>query len=258
MNRGLNHVVHGQGRGRPSLLLIHPLGADLHFWDACIAAWGPDVPAIACDLRSAGASPRSAEPVMLDRHVQDLEDLRIDLGVDRLVPVGCAIGAMTAARYAATHPKSTAALVMASPTPRTAPAARAMLAARAELVRRDGMAAILPGAVDKAFEQQPRDHRYRAYYQRFAAQDAQAYAASVQGILDADVSADLASLRCPTLVVAAGHDQLLPPALAQEVHGLVAGAGFAQLDDAAHFAPYQQARPFAALVAAFLTQAGLL
>jgi 3-oxoadipate enol-lactonase len=258
MSRGLNHTVHGRSRGRPSLLLVHPLGADRLFWDACIAAWGPDVPVIACDLRSAGASPRSDGPVTLDRHARDLEELRIELGIHRLVLVGCAIGAMTAARYAALHPQSTAALVMASPTPRTAPAARAMLAQRADLVRRDGMAAILPGAVDKAFEGQPRDHRYHAYYQRFAAQDAQAYAASVQGILDADVSADLAALRCPTLVVAAGHDLLLPPAVAREVHGLVAGASFAQLDAAAHFAPYQQAQAFAALASAFLTEAGLL
>ena len=257
MRERLNHVYHDGPRG-PALLLVHPLGADLRFWDECVARWRPHVATLACDLRNAGCSPRSDKPVTIAQHVEDLEALRRDLGIARLVPVGCAIGAMTAAAYAAAYPASTAALVLASPTPRTSEQAARMLTERAELVRRAGMGAILPGAVDKAFERQARDERYRRYYERFAAQDANAYAASVLGILDADVTRELGAVRCPALVVAAAHDLLLPPEQARLVHGLLPGAQFATMEDAAHFAPYQQPDSFSSLVLSFLTRLGLV
>jgi 3-oxoadipate enol-lactonase len=256
MRAPLNHLVH-PGPAGPALLLVHPLGADLHFWDECAAAWQHRFASVACDLRDAGRSPRGAEPVAIAQHVEDLEGLRRALGLAQVIPVGCAIGAMVAAAYAAAHPAATAALVLASPTHRTAEAAAAMLAERATLVRRAGMAAILPGAVDKAFEQQPRDERYRGYLARFAAQDPQAYAASIDAILDADVTTDLRAVRCPTLVVAAAHDLLLPPAQARLVHGLVPHAQFALMEDAAHFAPFQRPEGFAGLVLSFLARAGI-
>lgn len=256
MSQQLNHV-HQEGPKGATMLLIHPLGADLRFWDECAALWRPHLSTLACDLRDAGLSPRSEQPVSIAQHVEDVEALRRELGIGRLVAVGCAIGAMTAAAYAATYPETTAALVLASPTARTSEQAARMLAERAELVRRSGIDAILPGAVDKAFERQPRDERYRTYYERFASQDADRYASSILAVLDADVSRELQAVRCPTLVVAAAHDLLLPPQQAQLVHGLVSGAQFALMDDAAHFAPYQQSASFSALVLSFLAQAGI-
>jgi pimeloyl-ACP methyl ester carboxylesterase len=120
------------------------------------------------------------------------------------------------------------------------------------------MAALLPGAVDKAFEQQPRDARYRSYYDRFAAQDPLGYASSIRGILDADVTGDLQAIRCPTLVVAAAHDLLLPPQQARQVHELVTGAQYALMEDAAHFAPFQQPDIFSRLVLSFLERVGIV
>jgi 3-oxoadipate enol-lactonase len=254
----LHYVLHSGESRDPALLLIHPLGADLNFWGECVAVWGRRITSMACDLRSAGLSPRSAGPVSIARHVADLETLRRKLGLRTVVPIGCAIGAMVAASYAASHPEMTAAVVLSNPALRTSAQARAMLIERAELVRRSGMAAILPGAVDKAFERQPKDHRYERYFARFAAQDAEAYACSVLGIVDADVSAELAAIRCPALVVAAAHDLLLPPEQSHLVHGLIPHAEFALLDDAAHFAPFQKPERFADLVLAFLGRAGVL
>jgi 3-oxoadipate enol-lactonase len=247
----LHHVVVGDARD-VALLLIHPLGGDLHFWDECVVLLSPRFACVACDLRSAGRSPRAAGPVSIEDHVRDLEALRRVLGLDAVVPVGCAIGAMTAAAYAVAHSDATRALVLTNPTARTTAQARMMLARRAELVRAGGMGAILPDAVDRAFLAQPRDARYRRYYDRFAAQDADAYALSVLGVLDADISAALPAIRCPTLVLAGAHDVLLLPETARAVHALIPGAEFAIDEDAAHFLPYQRPEGFARLVAGFL------
>ena len=252
MTSTLNHVVHRGQRSDPALLLIHPLGGDLTFFDECVAYLQPSFTCVACDLRSAGKSPRAHAPVSIGEHARDLEALRQVLGLRSIVPVGCAIGSMVAVAYAVRYPDRVSALVLSNPALKTSEAACAMLRDRAQAVRAGGMNAILPGAVDRAFLQQPKDERYQRYYARFAAQDPEAYALSALAVLDADASGDLAALRCPTLVVAGAHDVLLPPEQSRAAHGLVADARFHLLHDAAHFAPLQQPRAFADLVLEFM------
>jgi 3-oxoadipate enol-lactonase len=250
----LNHRLTGRAPdGAPTLLLIHPMGASLAFWDACLPHWEQHFRILAVDLRCAGASPGGTAPG-LDRHVADIEALRAQLGLTRLVPVACAVGCMVAVAYAARHAEHVLAMVLSNPTPRTAEAARAMLEARAALLREKGMAAILPGAVERPFEAQPRDARYDAYLAAFAGQDAATYAEAVLGFATADARADLPRVRCPTLLVPAAHDLLLPPALADEVQALMQpGISRIALDtEGAHFLPYQRPASFAARVLDFL------
>jgi 3-oxoadipate enol-lactonase len=241
----------------PTLLLIHPMGASRGFWDACLPAWRPHLGLLAPDLRCAGASPCAEAPPGLAAHVADIEALRAALGVARLVPVACAVGCMVAAAYAARHPDRVEAMVLANPTPRSSDAAREALIARAAAVRAGGMAAILPGAVERPFEKQPRDGRYEAYLAAFAAQDPAAYAQSVLGFATADASADLPRVRCPTLLVPAAHDLLLPPSLAGDCAALMR-PGLARIaldEEGAHFLPYQRPAAFAARVLDFLATA---
>jgi 3-oxoadipate enol-lactonase len=185
--------------------------------------------------------------------VADLEALRVALRIEAVIPVGCAVGTMIAAAYAARHLDRVPALVLSNPTPRSAEAARAMLTARAEAVRTGGMAAILPGAVERAFEAQPRDARYHRYLDAFAAQDAEAYAEAVLGFAQADATVELPRVRCPVLLVAGRHDLLLPLAQAEAVRALLPPGARLEIDeDGAHFLPYQQPARFAERVLAFL------
>jgi 3-oxoadipate enol-lactonase len=252
----LHHRLSGRpaSAGAPALMLIHPLGAALDFWDSCLPAWEPHLPCLAMDLRSAGASPRDGTPPGLDRHVEDLEALREALGLPAVIPVGCAVGTMVAAAYAARHPGRVPALVLSNPTPRSSETARAILSARAQAVREGGMAAILPGAVERAFEAQPRDERYARYLAGFAAQDAEAYADAVLGFATADASTELPRIRCPVLLVAGRHDLLLPPSQAEEVRRLLPqGLARLEIDErGAHFLPYQRPARFCARVLDFL------
>jgi pimeloyl-ACP methyl ester carboxylesterase len=255
---GLQYVYDNTAATRAALLLVHPLGADMRFWDACANTWRGAVSFVACDLRAAGNSAGSDEPVTIARHVDDLEALRAELGIAAVIPVGCAIGAMTAIAYAARQPACSMALALTNPTLRTAKHAREMLSARAAAVASQGMAAIMPGAVDKAFLEQPRDSRWAQYAERFAAQDPQAYAASILGILDADVTREASEMHCPALVVAGAHDVLLPPEQALMVHESLPRSRYVVFDDAAHFLPYQQPRRFASLVLDFARESGCL
>lgn len=247
----LSYVLTGARRDL-ALLLVHPMGADLTFWDDFVTAVDGRAATLAVDLPGAGDSPDPGRPVSLDAQVAALEALRQGLGIERLAVVACAVGTMTAGVYAAAHPEAVAALVLANPTPASAPAAREMLAARAEAVRAGGMAAVLPGAVERAFLEQPRDGRYRRYMNRFAAQDPEAYARALLAAAEADAAAAFVRVACPCLLVPGRHDVLLPMERTEAVAALVPHAQCRVMEDAAHFVPYQQPGRFAELALDFI------
>lgn len=247
----LNYQTSGRPDA-PALLLIHPLGSDLRFWDECVALWGERYYCIACDLRSAGLSPRPDAPVELEQHVADLERLRAGLDVRSLAPIGCAIGGMVAASYAARHPEQTRALIVTNPGLRNSEAARTMLRERVGIVRKSGMAVLLPGAADRAFHQLPHDLRYERYVERYGGQDPEKYALSVLGFLDADVREVVPRVRCPTLIVAGEHDVLMPAGDGPAMKDLMPRAEFTLMQGVAHFLPYQAPERFATMVTRFL------
>lgn len=257
MSDMLAYDVDGRADGL-ALMLIHPLGADRRFWAACRTAFGPGVRTVACDLRGAGRSPRPAGPLTLETSVADLEVVRERIDAERIVVVGCAVGAMIAALYAAQHPERTAALVMANPGIRITEAASADLATRAEKVRRTGMAALLPQALDNAFAGCTDAAARQRYEEHFLAHDAEGYALAALGLSGADLTDALTHIRCPVLLVPGGMDRLFPPAVhAREIAARITRVETVELADGAHFIPYQQPQRFAAAVSAFLDRAGL-
>jgi pimeloyl-ACP methyl ester carboxylesterase len=159
--------------------------------------------------------------VTIPGHAADLERLRETLGIDAVVPIGCALGSMVAACYAARYAQSTRALVMANPGVRNTDIANDMLRQRVEIARRSGIGALLPAAADRAFHNQPRDERYRRHVERFAAQDAETFARSVEGFIEADITEDLPRVHCPTLVVSGENDLLMPGDNAERIKAVV-------------------------------------
>src|SRR5690606_31830730 len=253
----LAYDLEGEAEGIP-LMLIHPLGADGRFWEAARLHLGSGVRARACYLRGAGRSPAATAPVTLERSVEDVEALRTQLGIDRMVVIGCAVGAMVAALYAARHPGRTAGLVMANPGIRISQAAGADLAERARKVRQEGMRALLPQAIDNAFVGCTDEASRRRHEERFLSYDPEGYAWAALGMQDADLTAALGRIRCPTLLVPGGMDRLFPPSVhVREIAERVSGAALVEFEDGAHFIPYQQPQRFAATVSDFLDRSGL-
>jgi pimeloyl-ACP methyl ester carboxylesterase len=251
----LNHEVTGDGR-KNGLLLLHPLGANRHFWDACVETWRGHLSCVAADLRNVVTDGSEARPVTIEQHVADLKDLQNHLGFERLVPVGCAVSTMIAAGYAAICPERVAALVLSNATARSSPQASVMLVERAKLVRQRGIAAILPQAVQRAFLNQRHDERYQRYFDAFASQPAIDYAFACEASAAYNAESYLKVVGCPALVVAGQHDVLLPPALAEEVTQILPDARL-RVIDAAHFVPYQAPSAFATLVLDFLKEVGV-
>jgi 3-oxoadipate enol-lactonase len=245
------HVeVSGQST-EPALVLLHPWGANVRFWDECIPHWASRYRIIAYDRRGSGRSPIPAQPYDLDQNVKDLEKIRGDLGLERIVPVGVALGAMLAAVYAARHLDRVSALVLCNPG---LVANRGSIEERIALVQRGGMEAILPGAVDRAFAGLPRDDRYRRYLELFRQNDPLGYEYSARAFLDVDLRPILPGIRCSTLVAVGEYDTILPPAVAKQVSAYLPRAAFQLIPQAAHFPPFQNPKTFAEVVDKFLSE----
>ncbi len=247
----LYHETDGQPDGT-ALVLLHPLGANLRFWDRCRALWAGRRRVVAYDRPGAGQSPAPPSPQTLAESVADLDALCEQLGLDSVVPVGVAIGAMIAAAYAARHPQRVAAAVLCNPATGLSEAGRAMTLARVQRAREGGVAALLPDIVDRAFHGLPQDAGYAQYVEAFRGNDPVGYERNALGALDIDVTADLGRIRCPALVAVGARDVLFPPSDAQAVARLLQHATYRELPDAAHFPPYQTPAAFIAAVDGFL------
>ncbi len=231
-------ALHGERSGKP-LLLVHALGTDGRFWNEPVADLQRDHFCIVPDLRASGRMPNPPLPVTAEEHARDLIAILDALDIGRAIFAGCAIGGMVASLAAARAPERCAGLVMTNPGLRNADAVKDMLRARVDQVRAEGMQALLPGAAERSFQGMPRDGRYQTYVERYAAQDAEAYALSVLGFLDIDISATLPLVRCPVLLMPGGNDVLMPTGSADAISALVPQARVVPLPDVAHFIPFQ-------------------
>lgn len=254
MSATLHYVSSGpaQKPGTPALLLIHPLGSSHVFWDECVAIWSKRFHVVALDLRGAGASPIPDRNWKVDEHVRDVISVREDAGLRDVVVIGCAIGSMIAAPYAAADAAVVRGLVLSNSTTELGEASRARHEGRLALVREKGMQALLPTVIDMAFDGLLKDERYARYMARFRQNNPQGYGSLALGMVGTNNTEVLKNLDIPTLVAVGVHDTLLPPDMSRSVHALLKNSEFALVQEAAHFMPYQAPQQFAALVSDFV------
>jgi proline iminopeptidase len=111
----------GQRRAEP-LVFLHggpgaPLRASEYLFFGRFADEGYDVYLYEQIGVGHSDSPADVGDYTVQRHVDDLEAIRAQIGADRLILVGQSWGAALAAHYTARHPQRVAALVLPSPGP---------------------------------------------------------------------------------------------------------------------------------------------
>jgi pimeloyl-ACP methyl ester carboxylesterase len=74
------------------------------------------------------------------------------------------------------------------------------------------------------------------------------YAGCCAALAEANLIPDLYKISSRTLIVAGGQDRGFPPPHAQAIQSRIEGAKLKIFEDAAHFAPFEKARAFNALV----------
>ena len=205
------------------------------------------------DKPGTGLSDRARRDFGLTPEVAAVEAIVDTLGLERLSVIGMSQGGPVAARYAACHPERVDRLVLYGTFARGQLLARGdVAAALVSLVRADwgiGSRTLADTFIAGA---DPGVEEWFVRMQRAAA-DPETAARLLEACYATDVSADLARVRAPTLVLHRDHDRAIAFTAGREVAALVPGARFHPLEGRAHIAYVGDAEPVAAEIIEFLS-----
>ena len=253
---GTRLTYHQAGAGRPLICVPGgPMQASAYLGD--LGGLSAHRSLVLLDLRGTGASAIPADPASYrcDRQVEDVEALRVHLGLDRIDLLGHSAGAALALLYAARHLDRVGCLVLLNPSPRVVgleitDADRRQVA---ELRRGEAWFPDAFAALERIWSGQataadwtaiaPFTYgRWDAVAQANLAREASqtnAEAAAVYyaaGALDPEAtSASLARLGAPVLLVVGEYDVALPPTCAAEYAGLFGQAELAVQPGGGHY-----------------------
>jgi pimeloyl-ACP methyl ester carboxylesterase len=251
----LYYEAHGAA-GDP-LLCIMGLGGDLAFWERQIPAFAARHRTLVFDNRGVGKSSKPPGPYSVQLMADDAVAVLDAAGVARAHVLGLSMGGMIAQSLALRHPGRVGALVLAATFSRPDQGVRevtaqgaARLGAPSQLSRlaETGGLVDLSGLDVKSLfkfmmslvlspEFIAREKEWlRSIMQRML--DGQgsvgSFMAQVGAVLKHDVTAELALLRAPTLVLTGTADQLVPPHHSELLASQIPGARLVAVDGGTH------------------------
>ena len=244
----MHYQVSGHG---PAVVFANSLGTDLRLWDEVLPLL-PGIRAIRFDKRGHGLSDRGG-PVSIADFAADAAALIEQVAGGPVVFVGLSIGGMIGQALAASRGDLLRALVLSNTaarlgTPET-------WATRIAAVQAGGTEAIADAMMDRWFAPAFRATPALAPWRNMLARsDARGYADACAALAAADLTADTARLRLPTLAIAGAADGASPPDLVQATAGLIRGAAFHTLPDAGHLPCVETPDAWAAIVGPFLME----
>lgn len=237
----LNVRLHGEGA---PLLLVHGFPLDHTQWDDQLPALA-DWRAIAPDLRGAGTSDAPEQGYSMARYADDLVAVLDALGVGRAVCGGFSMGGYVLFEMWRRHRERVRALILCDTKAEAdTPEGRRVRDEHADLVRREGMAALaerlLPRLVGRTTTA-----GHPALVERVRAMMVRAPVAGVVGALRAmrdrrDSSDILGGITVPALLICGGEDVLTPPAVMQEMASRIAASRYVEIPLAGHLSPTEQ------------------
>lgn len=237
--------------------------------------WGPGLlelgrhhPLIAYDQRGCGGSgvPDVDEPLALSRYVDDIESLRIALGLERIALFGHSFGTVLALLYPIRYPDRASHLVLVGAAP-----TRDFI----EGFRRSVVEDLSSDDRERYAELQNREltddvfrERFRAtlplYFHRELSDDdrdvfvrsisfsARVNRALAEGVQEYDLRPALPHITTPTLVIYGESDRVIRPTYPLQFHGLLPRARFIAFQESGHFPYIEEPEPFARVVDYFL------
>lgn len=245
------------GEGPLTVACLHGIGGNRHAFDDLLPALaGQGVRALSWDMPGYGDSAPLPEMTFgtLAASVIAMLD---DAGAETAVLLGHSMGGMIAQEVAARYPERVAGLILFATTPafggKDDSFRDEFLAARLAPLDAGKMPAdiapdLVGGMFGPATPQAVRDKAAAS----MAAVSSNAYRAALTCIVTFDRRADLGSIACPTLVLAAEADRLSPPRTMEKMAAAIKGARYVCLDGLGHLANYEDPAAFNAVVTDFL------
>ncbi|MBK6350842.1 MAG: 3-oxoadipate enol-lactonase [Proteobacteria bacterium] len=241
--------------GAPWLVLSNSLGATLEMWQPQVAAFSRDFRVLRYDTRGHGGSAVPPGPYTIEQLGSDVVGLLDTLGIARAHFCGLSMGGATG-MWLAVHASSRIdRLVLCNTTPWLGPPE--VMDARIATMRRDGMAALVEGILQRWFTADAITHHgavVERIRQTLLQTPIDGYVGCCEALRDMDQRAELARIAAPTLVIAGTFDPAPTPATAREWASMIPNARCMELS-AAHLSNIGAAAEFNEAVPAFLGKA---
>lgn len=254
--RPINMIRTGP-RGGPPVVLLHPVGLDLSYWDRQIEALYPEYDVVAFDLPGHGRTPGTSADWTLDRAAACVASLirRLDSGPVHLV--GLSVGGMIAQALTLKRPDLVRSLTLIDTAAAFAEAGRSAMRDRAGMARRGGMRAVLQTTLERWFTSETTLYRpdlIDRVTKTVLANDPVVHAAMWDMIAELDLVSELRRIACPTLILVGEFDPSSPPAAARVMQAKIKGAEMHMIIGASHMAPLERPGEINAHLTRFLKQ----
>ena len=207
----VRHYYRLDGRDdRPVVMLSHSLGQDHAMWDPQAADLGNHFRVLRYDIRGHGASDVTPGDYSVELLGRDALGIAAALGIEQFAFCGLSLGGMIGQWLALNAPERISALVLANTSPR--PDAQGM-ENRRKTVLESGMPAVEATVMGRFFSPRllAQNSPLVAGSRRvLRATDPVGYAGACAAVRDMDMTAQLAGIKAPTLVISGDLDVSLP------------------------------------------------
>lgn len=243
------------GTGEP-LVFIHGLGSSTQDWWKQVEAFADRYRVITFDVRGHGRSAKPEGPYSIPLFAADTAALLRTLDATPANVVGLSMGGMIGFQLAVDTPETVRRLVVANSTPEATLDAwedRWRYWSRRLVSRVLGMRTVGKLLARKIFVKPEQGKLRQQFIERWAANDKQAYLATIDAIAGWSVADRLDEITCPTLVVAADEDYTSVAHKRRYVKQLP-NARLVVIPDSRHATPVEQPDAFNDELAKFLRE----
>jgi len=220
------------GRGEHTLVLVHEMGGSLESWDDVVPRLAGSRRILRYDTRGAGMSQKVRGTLGIDIMADDMAALLDKIGIAGQVALaGIAVGGAIALHFAARYPGRASAVAVGSPATGITPDCRAAALERVAKVEAAGMAFAVDESMLGGYPPELRGdaERFERFRARWLGNDPLSYAAIYRMLAGNEMQDELASLRCPVLVIGGSLDRVRPPPLAEAVAMAIPGARYVEV-----------------------------
>lgn len=237
------NIVRTGPRGAPPVVLVHPVGLDLTYWDGQIETLCREHDVVAYDLPGHGRSPGNPADWTLDKAAATLAQVVRSVAPAGAHLVGLSVGGMISQAMTLAQPSLVRSLTLIDTAAAFAEEGRVGMRARARMAREGGMQAVLPSTLQRWFTDETMVRRpdlIDRVTKTLLADDPLVHAAMWDMISALDLVSQLHRIDCPTLILVGERDPSSPPSAAQLLQETIAGAVMHVIPDASHMAPLEK------------------
>ena len=248
-----------QGSGTP-VLLVHGFPLDHSMWNAQIDALARNHRVIAVDLRGFGQSEAGDEMVTMEQFAHDMAGLLDALSIeDQVVFAGLSMGGYVAWQFWREYPSRVKALILCdtravADTPEIAAGRLEM----AERVLAEGPEPLVEMMMPKLFGQPTvvsRPELVESLRGVMLSSDRRAVAAAARGMAQRpDVTAMLAAIDCPSLVIVGRLDAISTPDEMRSIADAIPLAEYVEIADSGHMTTMEKPAEVNAAMLDFLAE----